>query len=108
MYFHCAAGRDRTGTLAILLLGTLGVSESDMAKDFELTYFSPQDWSMTKDDNGEWYYGHVRNSYSYKSVRKTIFKETNSGTYQERIVKYLLQIGVPQKDIDDLRSIMLE
>lgn len=31
----------------------------------------------------------------------------DSGTYQERIVKYLKQIGVPQQDIDDLRSIML-
>jgi hypothetical protein len=41
-------------------------------------------------------------------VRKTIFEKTDTGTYQERIVKYLLQIGVPQKDIDDLRSIMLK
>ena len=108
VYFHCAAGRDRTGTLAVLLEGALGVSESDMAKDYELTYFSPEGWSMSTDDNGNSYYGHVRTTYSYKSIRKTIFKETDSGTYQERIVKYLLQIGVPQKDIDDLRSIMLE
>ena len=108
VYFHCAAGRDRTGTLAVLLEGALGVSESDMAKDYELTYFSPEDWSMSTDDNGNSYYGHVRTTYSYKSIRKTIFKETDSGTYQERIVKYLLKIGVPQKDIDDLRAIMLE
>ena len=108
VYFHCAAGRDRTATLAVLLEGALGVSESDMAKDYELTYFSPEDWSMSTDDNGNSYYAHVRTTYSYKSIRKTIFKETDSGTYQERIVKYLLKIGVPQKDIDDLRSIMLE
>ena len=108
VYFHCSAGRDRTGTLAVLLEGALGVSESDMAKDYELTYFSPENWSMSTDDNGNSFYDHVRTTYSYKSVRKTIFSETDSGTYQERIVKYLLQIGVPQKDIDDLRSIMLE
>jgi protein-tyrosine phosphatase len=108
VYFHCAAGRDRTGTLAVLLLGALGVSESDMAKDYELTYFSPAEWSMSKDEDGNPVYEHTRNNYSYPSVRKTIFNETDSGTYQERIVKYLLQIGVPQKDIDDLRSIMLE
>ena len=42
------------------------------------------------------------------NLRKTIFEKTDTGTYQERIVKYLLQIGVPQKDIDDLRSIMLK
>ncbi len=103
VYFHCAAGRDRTGTMAILLLGVLGVSESDMAKDYELTYFSPADWSMYQGS-----YQHTRNNYSYPSVRKTIFNETTSGTYQERIEKYLLQIGVSQKDIDDFRSIMLQ
>ena len=107
VYFHCAAGRDRTATLAILLEGALGVGESLMAKDYELTYFSPKDWGMSKDSDGNWYYGHVRTTYSYKSVRKTIFSQTDNGTYQERIVKYLLKIGVPQKDIDDLRSIML-
>jgi chitinase len=108
VYFHCAAGRDRTATLAVLLEGALGVSESDMAKDYELTYFTPAEWGMSKDDNGNYYYGHVRTTYSYKSIRKTIFSQTDSGTYQERIVKYLLKIGVPQKDIDDLRAIMLK
>ena len=108
VYFHCAAGRDRTATLAVLLEGALGVSENDMAKDYEHTYFSPADWGMSTDDNGNPYYGHVRTTYSYKSIRKTIFNQTDSGTYQERIVKYLLKIGVPQKDIDDLRNIMLK
>ena len=108
VYFHCAAGRDRTATLAVLLEGALGVGESDMAKDYELTYFTPADWGMSKDDNGTPIYKHTRDNYSYKSIRKTIFSETDSGTYQERIVKYLLKIGVPQKDIDDLRSIMLK
>ena len=103
VYFHCWSGRDRTGTMAVLLLGTLGVSESDMAKDYELTYFSPPDWSMYQGS-----YQHTRNNYSYPSIRKTIFGKTDSGTYQERIVKYLLLIGVPQQDIDDLRSLMLE
>ncbi|MBO4635151.1 MAG: tyrosine-protein phosphatase, partial [Bacteroidales bacterium] len=108
VYFHCAAGRDRTATLAILLEGVLGMSESDMAKDYELTYFTPADWGMSKDDNGNPIYKHMRTSYSYGSVRETIFEETESGTYSERITKYLLKIGVPQKDIDDLRAMMLE
>ena len=103
VYFHCWSGRDRTGTMAVLLLGALGVNESDMAKDYELTYFSPDDWSMYQGS-----YQHTRNNYSYPSIRKTIFSETDSGTYPERITKYLLKIGVPQQDIDDLRSIMLE
>lgn len=39
VYFHCAGGADRTGTLAFLIEALLGVSESDMAKEYELTSF---------------------------------------------------------------------
>ena len=40
VYFHCGAGADRTGTAAIMLEALLGMSESDISKDFELTSFS--------------------------------------------------------------------
>ena len=39
VYFHCAGGADRTGTLAFLIEALLGVSESDLSKDYELTTF---------------------------------------------------------------------
>lgn len=35
--FHCAAGKDRTGMVAALLLLVLGVSEEDILDDYELT-----------------------------------------------------------------------
>jgi protein-tyrosine phosphatase len=35
--FHCAAGKDRTGLLAALLLGSLGVSRDDIVADYALT-----------------------------------------------------------------------
>jgi protein-tyrosine phosphatase len=35
--FHCAAGKDRTGLLAALLLGSLGVSHDDIVADYALT-----------------------------------------------------------------------
>jgi len=35
--FHCAAGKDRTGLLAALLLGALGVSQDDIVEDYALT-----------------------------------------------------------------------
>jgi len=37
IYFHCAGGADRTGTLAFVLEGICGVSETDLAIDYELT-----------------------------------------------------------------------
>jgi protein-tyrosine phosphatase len=41
--FHCAAGKDRTGMVAALLLSVLGVAENDILDDYELTsrYRSP-------------------------------------------------------------------
>lgn len=35
--FHCAAGKDRTGLLAALLLGALGVGHDDVVEDYVLT-----------------------------------------------------------------------
>lgn len=40
VYMHCQGGCDRTGTLVFQLLGLLGVSESDLAKEYELSSFS--------------------------------------------------------------------
>lgn len=37
--FHCSMGADRTGTLACILEALLGVSQSDLDKDYELTSF---------------------------------------------------------------------
>ena len=39
IYFHCAIGTDRTGTMAYFLEGLLGVSEEDRQQDYELSYF---------------------------------------------------------------------
>jgi protein-tyrosine phosphatase len=35
--FHCAAGKDRTGLLAALLLGAVGVGHDDIVEDYALT-----------------------------------------------------------------------
>ena len=40
IYFHCAGGADRTGSLAFLIEALLGVSESDLSKDYEITTFA--------------------------------------------------------------------
>jgi protein-tyrosine phosphatase len=35
--FHCAAGKDRTGLLAMLVLGAVGVGHDDIVEDYALT-----------------------------------------------------------------------
>jgi hypothetical protein len=39
VYFHCAIGTDRTGTLAWILEGLLGVPHEEKIQDYELSYF---------------------------------------------------------------------
>ena len=109
MYFHCAAGRDRTGTLAAVLLGVLGVREGDISKDYELTYFAPEDWSMwtSKDPDN---FLHTRNiDGGLQAACNYIWDQGKTGdTFRERVQNYLLGIGVTQKDIDDFRALVLE
>ena len=57
VYFHCTAGADRTGTLACVLEGLLGMSQSDIDKDYELTTFysgSGTDVLARRRNESEW------------------------------------------------------
>ena len=40
IYFHCRVGADRTGTIAYLLEGLLGVPDEKRYEEYELTYLS--------------------------------------------------------------------
>ncbi len=42
--FHCAAGKDRTGVLAAIVLGALGVSDSDVVADYVLSRVGVNRW----------------------------------------------------------------
>lgn len=106
VFIHCSAGRDRTGTIALLTLGLLGVSEGDLGKDYELTYFSPADWSMSGEGSGQ-YYDHTRNVSTFRGACEYVWSFKGK-TFAENVEKYLLSIGVSQQDINDIRSAMLK
>ena len=52
--FHCAVGTDRTGTVAYLVEGILGVSNNQRFDDFELSYFYREESGngLTRTSNG--------------------------------------------------------
>ena len=108
VYFHCSLGRDRTGTLAMLLLGVLGVDEGDISKEYELTQFAPQGWATSEGESSK-----MTRRVDYKGAATFIwenFCKKDDGTYDEFSVgmeKYLLSIGVSQETIDGFRSVML-
>lgn len=106
VFIHCSAGRDRTGTIAMLTLGLLGVSEGDLGKDYELTYFSPADWSMSGEGSNQ-FYDHTRNVSTFRGACEYVWS-FKAATFKDNVEKYLLSIGVKQQDINDIRTIMLK
>lgn len=102
VFIHCPEGRDQTGTVAILTLGLLGVSEGDISKDYELTYFAPKEWSLYQGA-----FEHDRTSSSFTGTCEYI-KSFGGATFAESVENYLLSIGVTQQDINDIRSNMLK
>ena len=76
--FHCAVGTDRTGTVAYLLEGILGVSENQRLDDYELSYFYRQE-----SDNGL-----TRKNGNIKNLQKRVDKFSGSG--QEKFMNWFL------------------
>ncbi len=116
VYIHCNAGADRTGTVAYLINGVLGVSYEDLTRDFELTSFSQADrrWrseisaegifdgtGVMQDDDG--------NYVAWEKMHQMMMDTYGTDSVKAAIENYLVNIcGVPQEEIESLRSIMLE
>lgn len=103
VYFHCSAGRDRTGTMAMLLLGVLGVPEGDISQEYELSLFAPIGWSMTESETTV-----QTRLKSYKTTTAYLWSYAQGGSFQQGVVTWLLSSGVSQTDIDDFCKMMLE
>ena len=99
IYFHCQGGRDRTGTLAFLILGVLGVSESDIAKDYELTEFA---YASYKADNPN-----TSRKFTQYASMVSYIKTFNGVTFNDKIISYLLSIGISQATINNIKSYMV-
>jgi len=90
---HCSGGRDRTGTLAFLLNGLLGVSEDDLLRDWEMSIFSDQGAGFSSD----------------RIERLTAYLAGLPGdTLSERIEVYVKSCGIKDEEIKAFREIMLE
>ena len=108
VYFHCSLGRDRTGTMAMLLLGLLGVRDGDVSKEYEVTYFAPRGWSIAYSETYTTFQNN-RTKWIYSDAAPFFWNFAGEdGSFADGIQNYLLSIGVSQTDIDDYRSMMLE
>lgn len=97
VYLHCTGGADRTGTVSFLLNALLGVSETDLVKDYEYTSFSIYGERNSK--GGE-------PAYRFAELVAAI-KAYSGETLAEKTEKYLLSAGVTETQIYNIRAIML-
>ena len=117
IYFHCNAGADRTGTVAFLINGVLGVPYKDLTRDFELTSFSSSgNRYRSKIENGAFTEDGVMqddmgNYVAWDKMYQTMMADygTEGGTLASAIENYLVTVcKVKEQDIETLKSIMLE
>ena len=93
MYLHCTWGRDRTGTVVLLLQGLLNVSQEDLLREYRLT-------------------GYVTPAVATNNKMDALFMQLDGyegDTLQEKIINYLTTtVGVTQEEFASIQSIFLE
>ncbi|MCK1977168.1 tyrosine-protein phosphatase [Jeotgalicoccus huakuii] len=99
LIFHCMAGKDRTGIIAMLLLGLVGVSKKDIVSNYEVTYTNLESFQNIKGLPAR-----IPESYLY-SNRDYILKAYNHimDNYQS-IENYLLSKDIAQESIDKIKD----
>ena len=99
VYFHCTAGADRTGTLACVLEGMLGMSQSDIDKDYELTCF----YSGTGTDSN----ARRRNETDWTGLINAI-NAVPGDSFRDKCVHFAVgTCGIPIADINAYRAAMV-
>lgn len=100
VYFHCTAGADRTGTLACVLEGLLGLSQSDIDKDYELTTF----YSGSGSDAT----ARRRNESDWKGLINAI-NAVSGDTFRDKCVHFAVgTCGMSMADINAYRAAMID
>ena len=92
--FHCIAGQDRTGAVAFILNGLLGVEEEELYRDWETTGF----WNKSVKFNHELRFNRLIDG----------FRKLPGKNLHEQIENYVISCGFTKEDIAHFRELMLE
>lgn len=96
--FHCSMGADRTGTLACVLEALLGVSQSDLDKDYELTSFY-----AIRARNGNYQGGTTDWAHLIGQLLAL-----SGETIRDKAVTFVLSLGFTAAEINAYRRAMID
>ncbi len=92
--FHCAGGADRTGTIALLLNGLLGVDDHSLIMDYEFTSGRTRPYGKANENGG--IYGLWTAVQSYEGA-----------TTQQKVYTALRSIGMTEMELSNIYNIMM-
>lgn len=99
VYYHCAIGRDRTGTLTVILMGLCGVSREEIEVDYRTSFYT---YSGTLDKTGQDFM--VDNLLT--PLMNLLGSYGGATTFQEGVENYVLDLGITRKEIKKIRHLL--
>ena len=108
--FHCTAGKDRTGLIAALILGSLGVSDDSIVEDYALTatYIQPlletlRQEAVSKGHDLDWYDRLLTSEPATMRATLEYLGQRHGGAGG-----YLKSLGLGEDQISRLRAALIE
>lgn len=99
IYVHCTYGADRTGTVCFLLEALLGVDKADLLLEYTLTGFAFPHVSLDRTD--------ATNPPRFLQFVED-FEALSGDTYAEKAETYCKSVGLTDREIAAIRSLLLE
>lgn len=96
VYFHCSAGMDRTGTVACIIEALLGVNQSNIDKDYELSSFAGTAYLKK------------RNGVQWTQLIGEINALTVGSTFRDKVVNWVASLGFTAAEINAFRAAMID
>ena len=99
--FHCAAGADRTGTVACIVEALLGVSQSNIDKDYELTSFDVvRKRTYASDNNAA--------GANWVGLINSINALPVGTTFRDKVINWVASMGFTVDEINAFRTAMID
>lgn len=102
LYFHCGIGADRTGTVAVMLEALLGVSQSDIDKDYELTNFYVVSPTFPRRRNVNMYKNYIAEIKNFPLVGGL------TDTFANHAISFAVSLGFTADEINAYRNACID